>query len=333
MEQQFQHNQVLLVLDADEIAYQIAAACEQRGVVATNTMNEAQANFKHKTAFKDFTAGLEIPEGHFVLEETQIAEDPKNAFATVKAKINNLKSKFNTERVELYISGEGNFRLDIPTPIRYKSGRKEQLRPLLLDQVREYLIKYHNAKIVNGRESDDLLVQRMYDGAKSGEIIVAVTIDKDARQCDRGYLYNPDKDELLVNCGFGELYIDDKSKVRGTGRKWLYVQTILGDSTDSYDPRDLVEVVKGKRPRFGEKAAFNLLKDCTDDKSCWKVIHDLYLDWFGADTFTFDSWNKDKIETNYLGALQMYFDFARMKRFDDDNVDVILVLKKLGVIE
>jgi hypothetical protein len=69
------------VLDADEIAYQVAAACEQRGVLVTNTTNEAQAQFKHKTAFKDFTAGIDVPEGHYVLQETQIAEDPKNAFA------------------------------------------------------------------------------------------------------------------------------------------------------------------------------------------------------------------------------------------------------------
>lgn len=332
MEQQFQHNQVVLVLDSDEIAYQVASACEQRGVVATNTTNEAQANFKHKTAFKDFTAGLDIPEGHFVLEETQIAEDPKNAFATVKAKINNLKSKFNTDRVELYLSGEGNFRLSLPAPVRYKSGRKDQLRPLLLEQVKDYLIKYHGAKIVNGKEADDMLVQRMYDGAKTGEIIVAVTIDKDARQCDKGYLYNPDKDELLVNSGFGELVVDAKGKVRGKGRKWLYFQTIFGDSTDSYDPRDLAEKVTGKRPRFGEKAAFNLLKDLPDDKACWEALHKQFLEWFGPETFTYEAWDGET-QTNYLGALQMYFDFARMRRWEGDEVDVRVVLKKLGVIK
>jgi hypothetical protein len=136
-----------------------------------------------------------------------------------------------------------------------------------------------------------------------------------------------------VNSGFGELIVDAKGKVRGKGRKWLYFQTIFGDSTDSYDPRDLAEKVAGKRPRFGEKAAFALLNSLPDDKACWEAIHNQFLNWFGAEQFTYEAWNGESITTDYLGALQMYFDFARMRRKEDDLVDVRVVLKKLGVIE
>jgi hypothetical protein len=332
MEQQFQHNQVLLVLDADEIAYQVAAACEQRGVVATNTTNEAQANFKHKTAFKDFTAGLEIPEGHFVLEETQIAEDPKNAFATVKAKINNLKTKFNTERVELYFSGKDNFRLNIPLPEQYKATRQSQLRPLLLNEVKDYLLKFHNAKIVEGDEADQMVAQRMWDGYKSGEMIVGCSLDKDARG-NMGWLYNPDKDDLTYIDGLGEL-TKDGTKVRGHGRLWLYHQLCIGDwSTDHFCPRQIVKAATGVMPKFGETASYNLLKDCKSDKEAWIAVRDLYLKWFGSEQFSYTAWNGETVTTDYLGALQMIWDCAFMKRFDDDNVDVRAVLKKLGVIE
>jgi hypothetical protein len=331
-EQQFDSD-TIIVLDGDEIVFQCAAACETRGITVINKSNEAEATFKTRTDFKAFVTGLEIPEDFFQIEDTQIAEDPKNAFATVKAKINNYKRQFNTDKVELYLYGGGNFRSNLPLPIKYKSTRADTLKPLLLEPIREYLLKYQGAVLVEGTEVDDMVAQRMYDGVKSGQKIIGVSIDKDALGYV-GWLYNPDKmTEPKYLEGFGELYIDDKGKVRGQGRIWTWHQCLIGDSVDVYDPRDIATQLKGKAPRFGEKSSHKILSVCKNDREALAAIKKQYIEWYGEERFTYKCWEGKEHEVDWVDLFQMYFDCVRMRRWKDDLVDVRAMLKRLGVIE
>ena len=324
---------VVLAIDADEVIYQVAAACETRGIAATNKTNEFQANFGTRTDMKKFLAGLEVPEDFYDVIDTQIAEPIKNACATLKAKLFNLKSKFKTNNIELYFSGKDNFRLNLPLPEQYKSSRKDNLRPLLLSDLKDYLMKYHGAVVVQGDEADQMVAQRMYDGWKSGKRIIGITQDKDAMS-SAGHLYNPSKDAEYFIDGLGELYKDDKGKVRGQGRIWLYFQLGMGDwSTDHFCPRQIVKAVTGTVPKFGDTACFNLLKDCKTDKEALKVIHDLYLKWFGSEQFSYTAWNGNTFTGDYLDALQMIWACAFMRRFDGDDVCVRAMMRKMGIIE
>jgi hypothetical protein len=323
----------ILVLDGDEIAFKVSAACEQRGILVTNKTNEAQSAFKHRTEFNNFLAGLVIPDGHFEIEDTQIAEPIKNAFATIKAKLNNYKDKFNTEHMEIYLSGKDNFRDHIPLPIQYKSDRKDSLRPLLLKDIRNYLSEFQKAVTVQGAyEVDDVLGMRGYDGYKSGKKIIPFTVDKDALQ-NSGWLYNPDKmiEPQFIE-GLGELSIDDKGKLRGFGRKWLYAQWVLGDSTDCYNPRDIAQQLTGKKPTFGEKAAYKLLAELTTDKDCVKAIQDLYIKWYGKSDVTYKTFKGDERTVDYIEIMQMYLDCARMLRWEGDKVVVREMLTKMGLL-
>lgn len=321
----------IVVLDGDEIAFQIAAACEQRGILVTNTTNESQTAFKTRTQMKEFLAGLEVPDGHYLVEDTQVAEDKRNAFATVKAKLQNYRDKFQTNNIEIYLSGEGNFRESLPLPYKYKSNRHDMIRPLLLDDVREYLIKYQGGVVVQGDEADALLAQRAYEGYKTGKRIISSSVDKDLRQAS-GIIHNPNSDEVLEVDGFGDIYLDEKGKLRGHGRKWLYSQVCLGDKVDGFDPRDIAEVVHGKRPRYGEKQLFKDLSPATTDKEALVVLANLYKSWFGESTFTYTAWNGEQITTDWIGAMQMIWDAAYMRRWEGDKPQVKEIMKKLGVI-
>lgn len=323
---------VVLILDGDEISFQVSAACEQRGIIATNTSNEAQATFKTRTEMKKFLDGLEVPEGFYDVTDSQIAEPLKNALSTVKSKILNYKQRFKTNTVEIYMSGSGNYRLDLPLPEQYKSNRKDGIRPLLLQDIRDYLVQYQKAVIVEGDEADAMLAQRMYEGYKSGQKVIACSVDKDLR-ITSGWCYNPDKDDLLYVDGLGELYKDDKGKVRGFGRMFLYFQCAVGDSSDGYDPRMIVKAVTGTTPKFGEVAAYKLLSECKTDKEALKVVHDLYLKWFTAEQFQYVAWNGETFKGDYLDALQLIWDCAFMKRHKDDNVRVRSMMRKMGIIE
>lgn len=322
---------VILAIDADEICYEVACACEDRGVLVTNTTNSAIGTFKTRTKLKEFLSGLTIPEGHFTIEDTQVAEPLKNALSTIKSKIINLKEKFKTENVELYFSGSNNFRLALPLPEQYKANRKDNLRPLLLTEIKEYLIKYHKAIVVDGDEADQMIAQRMWDGYKSSKKIIGITRDKDAKS-NMGWLYNPDKDELSFIDGFGKLEVDEKGKTRGYGRVWLYYQWMMGDwGTDHFCPRQIVKAVTGKSPTFGDKACFKLLSVAANDQQAVKIIYDKYVEWFGKEEFSYTDWEGKTFTGNYLDAMQMILDCARMKRFEKDEVKVTDILTKMGI--
>jgi hypothetical protein len=323
----------ILVIDMDEVLYEIAAACEQRGITVTNKSNEASSTFKTRTEFKDLLKGLEVPDDFFDIQDTQIAEPIGNAIVSMKGKLNNFRKKFDTDKLEFYLSGKNNFRLDLPLPIQYKSARKSALRPLLLADLREYAIKYLKAVVIEGDEADQMIAQRMWDGHKSGKDIIAISEDKDARS-NIGMLYNPAKDELLTISGFGELYLNDKRKAKGYGRVWLYYQILMGDwSTDTFCPRQVVKAITGKLPAFGDVACVKYLENCKTDQEAWQAINAKYVEWFGTEPFEYTAWNGEKFSGDYLDVMQMITDCARMKRWDGDDVQVRNVLKKMRIIE
>jgi hypothetical protein len=325
-------NDTILVVDGDSVSFQVACACEQRGILVTNTTNESQTSFKTRTEMKNFLHGLQVPEGHYDVVDTQIAEDVRNAFATIKAKLQNYRDKFNTDNLEIYMTGKGNFREDLLLPFRYKSNRDDSIRPLLLQDIRDYLVKYQGAVVIEGDEADAMLTQRMYDGFSTGKRIIASNEDKDLRQAS-GLLHNPNTDELLEIDGFGDIYLDDKGKLRGHGRKWLYTQVILGDKTDGFNPRDFVTVQTGKSPRYGDKQCFTDLDAAANDKEALSVVVEIYKRWLGEEPFTYKAWDGNNYTITWMEALQMIWDCAYMRRWEGDRPQVKDILKKMRIIE
>ena len=323
---------IIAVIDGDEIAFKCAAENEERGVKVTNTSNDASANFKNKTEFKKLVHSLEVPDDLFTIEDTQVGGSKIHAQGTLKRMIANLCKAVDAGYYEIYIGGEGNFRDELPLPTKYKGDRESSIRPILLDDMKDYLVRFHKAVVIEGKEADDQLTTRMYDGYKTKKKIVAATQDKDAKQTS-GWLYDPNNKKLQFIDGFGELEIVQLSKntVKGTGRKFLYFQMIFGDSADCYDPRELVKAVKGKKPRFGEIAAYNLLNPLETDKDCLEAVTGLYKEWFGEEEFTYKDWKEQEHTITWVDALQLYTDCAFMQRFEGDRLDIRKLLGKLGI--
>lgn len=328
-------NSVIVVVDGDEVAYMIAAACETRGVVIKNTSTGAESEFKNKTQFLKLLKGMEYPDELFYITETQVAEPAKNAYSTIKKRIESIKNRFNTNNIEIYVGGEDNFRDSLPLPVKYKGNRDDTMRPILLDSCKEYLLKYAGAELVTGYEVDDAQVMRQWEGYINKTKIINLSRDKDSKGC-MGWLANPDdKNDVPAEFidGLGSLYIDDKKKVRGSGRIWLYFQWMCGDKIDGFCPRDLVTVIKGEKPTFGDKAAYKLLSDLKTDKECIQAVHDLYLDWFGKESFSFKTWDgKEVKDVNYIFAMQVYLDCCRMLRWEGDHVSVQDIIDKMEVM-
>jgi hypothetical protein len=316
--------EVIAVLDGDEISYQIAAACETRTIKATNKLNQESSAFKHRTEMKKFLHGLEVPEDFYEVVDVQEADEIANALHSVKVVVDNIKQACKADVIEMYISGKDNFRDSIPLPKPYKGSRKDTIKPILLPEIRAYLVKKYQAKVVDGEEVDDVVAHRMWDGLKSGQKIIGVTIDKDA--CgSSGWLYNRDKmTEPEFIDGLGELTIDGKGKVRGKGRKWGYLQWCIGDSTDFYNPCDLCGV------KYGEKSAYKLLVDLETDKECIQAVYDLYKSWY-PEPVSYVDWACQPQTKDCVDIMQMYMDCYRMRRWENDVVDVRELLTRLEI--
>ena len=114
---------------------------------------------------------------------------------------------------QVYLTGTGNFRREL-TPT-YKAHRPDE-RPEHWQAVRDYFEREHKAIVCNGWEADD---QMGIDQDKVGQTTVICSIDKDLLQIP-GRHYNFVKKEAQV------VGVDQ-------GRKFLYLQSLIGDKSDN----------------------------------------------------------------------------------------------------
>ena len=340
-----------LICDADSIAYKAAAANEEKSITTTHIEKGVQEHWTNRTEFRAYIADTNHTEDMYTIQDVQEPRHISYGKTLITNMLDSYKKRTGVNKVEIYIGGTGNFREDIPLPMtytatvgkwagkskiggRYKENRDDNLRPIQLKELRSYMISELGAIVVNGMEVDDMSSIRAYQGwkEKKGRIIQN-TEDKDALQCT-GWLMNPQKmlKPILIQ-GFGELHREGKG-FKGTGRMWLYYQALYGDSVDNYHGCDLWKIEQdkqGKSVTFGEAAAFKVLEHCQNDKEALQAVYNQYKAWYPEPVIYTDHTGviqkKDAME-----IMQMYFDCAHMRRWEDDRIIVADMLDKLGVV-
>lgn len=314
----------VLIIDGDILAFRCAAANESRSIRVTHKVTGQQTEHAHRTAFKEHIRGSFEPE-EFDVEDVQTCEDIANAFHAINTCIRAWMESCKADAYEVYISGEGNFRDSLPLPTKYKSNRSG-IKPLQLKDCRDYLVKKHKAKIVHGREVDDILAQRCYEGLKQKVKTVAVTIDGDQNGV-AGWMYNWTKmrEPKLVQ-GIGEIeLVKDNKDFDGYGRKFFYAQWVYGDpQTDCFRPAELA------KKKFGVVAMYNLLKDCKTDKECVESVYNQYRQWYPKPV-TYKAWNGTEHTKDVIQIMDMYAACAHMMRWEDDVFDTKKLLSKLEI--
>lgn len=313
----------VLVIDGDIVAYRCAAANETRSIKAVHKITGQEVTAPHRTGFKEQVKGsFETTE--FEIEDVQTPQDIKFAYHGMKTTIESLCKTSDADEYEIYISGDGNFRLDLPLPDQYKSNREDGIRPLQLKQCKNWLIKNHGAERVNGMEADDMLARRCYEGVQQGIKVIQATIDKDAMS-NVGWVYNWTKmTEPLEVKGLGELKLNEKKELSGVSRKWFYAQWVKGDATDGFKPCQLAGA------KFGDVGCFNLLNDCKTDKECVEAVFNQYKKWYPKPV-TYTAWDGKEYTKDVIEIMDMYAACAHMKRYDDDVFSTASLLDALGI--
>lgn len=315
----------LVCIDGDILAYRASAANEKRFVTCVHKETAETKEFDTLTKFREWAGDTK---DEYEVTPGQRAGELKNAFHILNHMIQNITTACGANSYHIVVSGDNNFRLDLPLPTRYKDSRKENTKPIQLADCKNYLINSHNAEVSDGVEADDVLVAYMTAGSTQA------SIDKDANH-GPGWLYNWDnmtEPEYISGLGALDLIVTEKAngtkdkKVKGKGRMWLYYQMVFGDPVDCYKPCELAKV------KFGEIGAYELLHRCKTDKEALEAVAKQYQAWY-PEPVTYRDWNGALHTKSWLDIWQMYADCAFMRRWDGDRFGVKAVLTKQGIID
>lgn len=218
-----------LLIDADSLMYKAGCAAETRGyyVQHVETGNIIQ-EFQYKRDADEFID--DDPE--LTAEPYKIAGDLGHTLSNLKNGIEAVLDRNPHKVHELFIGGKGNFRKDLYP--EYKANRSPSSKPVLLPELRDYIINRYNAQECHGEEADDVV---SYIQCQDFDRYQIIGIDKDLRNTPGMHAKYDGSDRLFV-----------EEEVANTN---FWLQMLAGDSTDN---------IPGL-PGVGARTAKALLKD------------------------------------------------------------------------
>lgn len=328
------------VFDYDAFVYTIGHAAEKKSIHVVHDKTGWEKEFDTRTQFwghwkkkeggylgeinkKKIAKGQEPASWEdFTITDKQTLKGPvENALHSVKVCINKVVSDLRVEEYMGFIGKGSSFREDRSTILKYKGNREDVLRPILKDDIQEYIAKNHNGEFVSYLEADDWCI---IEGVKEGRVVVAE--DKDSLGCPV-FTYNFNKPELGIingNC-YGSLEINSKKEVKGYGRKWFYFQVAYGDDVDNYRSNSATDL------KIGDKTIFEMVNYATNDKESLEALVKVYKHIY-PEPREITGWRGDKFVVDWLYVLNENWDLARMLRHEGDHVNATEVLSKYGLL-
>lgn len=191
-------------------------------------------------------------------------ESKEDALVRAEQLMQNIVFSLNDPQLEVYISGEGNWRYAIYP--EYKANRKGKPIPMWLEDVREYLLTRWNAQLVNGMEVDDMCGIRM----TQEEHAICVSLDKDL-------LTVPGEHYNFANQN--RCYISPwEAQVR------FYSQLLTGDASDNIPAFD--GKFRTSVPQFVQKL-LDPLTEMEEEVDMYEYVKDIWIS--TADCFAGDA--------------------------------------------
>lgn len=154
-----------------------------------------------------------------------------------------------------FLSGQENFRYGIYP--EYKANRRDFVRPIHLESIREHIVRYHMGVVVQGEADDELSIEQHVHGDRS----IICSIDKDLLQVP-GWHYNFVTGVTRLISPFD-------------GMRNFYVQVIAGDGADnipSYDGK-----VRNQVPKFIQRL-IEPLYEMTDECEMYNYVLSIYCE-------------------------------------------------------
>ncbi len=163
-----------------------------------------------------------------------------------------------TESLKVFLTGKNNFREKVAVTQPYKGSRDSSKRPRYYKAIRDYLVDFYNAEVIDGYEADDAL-----GVAQNGETIIA-TIDKDLQQIPGLHL------NFYKSSNLWEI----KTVEEDEASKFFWGQCLIGDKQD-----DIIGI-----PGLGEKKTEKLFAGKSVNELRDVVINE-YVRYYGDNGF------------------------------------------------
>lgn len=211
---------------------------------------------------------------------TEDIEPIQFALSSAKKFVANILDFTGCHRTVLLLTKGGDcFRHHLATIQRYKGNRLGMDKPHHYDNIRNYYIEHHGAKVYAKWEADDAACMALHRGSGvDGVDYILSTIDKDLAQ-QQGRHVNPNKKDE------GVYVITEKE-----GWYNFYHQMLMGDKADH------IKGLSGKRgnPGIGKAKATKLLAPAGDNITLMcQIVYDEYLIKYGAEEFAYAPWWTD----------------------------------------
>jgi hypothetical protein len=229
------------LIDGDIVTYSVGHACDTVKYICRNTNVEFATKSAADAGSTDWYIEVE-------------AEPIENCLHSVKLMLQDIVDKSGCTTKTIYLTGKDNFRGEIYD--EYKANRKGQRKPTHYEAIREYLIKYHTAIVINNMEADDALGIEQCRAIAEGETTVICTIDKDLDMIP-GWHYNWRKESLYS--------MEDPECLR-----IFFKQCLTGDAGDNIP--GLFKIMKKKATKARKEAIDGM--DTFDEM--WDYVSEQY---------------------------------------------------------
>lgn len=364
-------------LDADGIVYKAASIMENLYIVVKNKDTGEEVELEGLEVFKG--KGKSISENSwlgvenikreaknltpysvedFDVEQKQRLKMEKDkaleqAKIMINMKLKGLRNQFGIKNIDICIGGGSCFREDLPTVELYKGNRKDSLRPLLLKELRDWVMKEKNGEYApEGYENDDYVEWWGYKGwldYKKTKVFSYGVIAEDKDSFSNPKLLinfgqhtgedNPFKGDYkfpqawiipdsTISSGETDLVVKSKKEFKASGLKWLLSQAFLiGDTADHYNA---LKHLKNYKTNFGDVGAYELLSGVDSPKDCVQAVVDLYAKFFPYGVEYVDH-RGDEQDVDTITYMNTYYLVAYMTRSSNDKMDFFKLCKAFKV--
>jgi len=256
----------ILLYDGDYLRYTIGFASEEYVL-----LKDGVEIFRNQSAVECDNYCVSLGLSPDTVVRNKAAKPLAHCLASVKRTLEYTVKQTGADKIIIYLSGSKNFRTSIAKQREYKGNRKGFIKPLLYDNITEYLVTRFKAVTTNGYEADDAMSIRAMELLELGYDPIIATADKDLKQVPVKN-YNLMGGEL-IDVGadpFGDLtlkFVGSSAQLKGYGSKFFYAQMLTGDTVDN------IAGCAG----IGSKRAFDLLSVCETEEECQKAVEDIYV--------------------------------------------------------
>jgi len=230
-----------LLIDGDEWAYKAAHSGQCRWYKAMEGDREIFRGKRRQEVIQH------IGNRDWELEDELEDLGAKPAYARLREWIEDIVKDIEegtggSTQLKVYLTGKSNFRYNLATILPYKGNRDPGMKPIYLQEIRDYLTSEYGATFIDYLEADDMM------SANQSDDTIIVTQDKDLNMVP-GLRYNTSQSKLLL---LEEPYCT----------RFHYTQILTGDSTDNIPGLSFV----------GEKTALNMLEGMDTPEAMYQTV-------------------------------------------------------------